>query len=109
MKEIKAIVRPAIVSRVIDALHGSDYLPGITLSTVTSFGRHPRGAEKGAVPDDEAMTKIEIVVPDALAASVVESIAHAARTGSASDGKIFVYAVEDALRIQTGERGEGAL
>ncbi len=109
MKEIKAIVRPAVVSRVIDALHGSDYLPGITLSSITSFGRHPRSAGQPAVPDDEAMTKIEIVVPDALAASVVESIARAAHTGSASDGKIFVYAVEDALRIQTGERGEGAL
>ena len=109
MKEIKAIVRPAIVSRVVDALHGSDYLPGITLSQVASFGRQPRGAEMVAVPDDEAMTKIEIVVPDDMVEGVIGIITSAARTGSASDGKIFVYAVEEVVRIQTGEHGEGAL
>ncbi|MBM4117309.1 P-II family nitrogen regulator [bacterium] len=109
MKEIKALIRPAVVSRVIDALHESVELPGITVSAVTSFGRQPPAGASAATHDDEAMTKIEIAVPDALVAQAVESLAKAAHTGSASDGKIFVFAVEDALRIASGERGEAAL
>lgn len=109
MKEIKAIVRPAIVSRVIDALHAEPGLPGITVSQVTSFGRSPRDTAPPGTHDDVAMTKIEIVVPEARVADVVDRIARAAHTGSAGDGKIFVYAVAEVLRIETGERGEAAL
>ncbi len=51
-------------------------------------------------------TKLEIVVPDALAATVVESIKQHARTGNVGDGKIFVLPVEDAIRIRTGTHEE---
>ena len=53
--------------------------------------------------------KVEIVVPDELAASIVDALAAAARTGKIGDGKVFVRDVSDAIRIRTGERGEAAL
>ena len=53
--------------------------------------------------------KIDVVVPDDLAARTVEAIERAAQTGKIGDGKIFVSAVEEVVRIRTGERGEGAL
>ena len=54
-------------------------------------------------------TKVEIVVSDALAVTVVERIAEAARTGSVGDGKIFVYGLSEVVKIRTGERGESAI
>ncbi|HQO37109.1 MAG TPA: P-II family nitrogen regulator, partial [bacterium] len=53
--------------------------------------------------------KIEIMVPDDLLERVVEAIRAASQTGQVGDGKIFVYSIEDAMRIRTGERGESAL
>lgn len=108
MKEIKAIIQPFMAEKVIDALAAIDGLPGITLSEVKGFGR-TRGRSQSS--RDEAVrclkkTKLEIVVPDALAATVLECIQQHAYTGNRGDGKIFVLPVEDAIRIRTGAHEE---
>jgi nitrogen regulatory protein P-II 1 len=108
MRELKAIIRPERVSEVLHALHSIPHLPGVTISTVRGFGR--RYPADPAQPFDEvAMTKLEIVVPAALADSVVEVIERAAHTGRVGDGKIFVIPVEHARRIRSGERDASAL
>ena len=109
MKEIKAIVRPERLSDVLQALHGIPRLPGVTVSHVRGFGRRVP-----ADPDGEAfaavdMTKLEIVVPAALASDVVSTIERAAHTGRAGDGKIFTIAVDGAVRVRSGERDDSAL
>ena len=113
MKEIKAIVKPFMTPKVIETLRGFDHLPGVTVSAVTGFGRRLSGgsppAEGSDANDEVAMSKIEIVVPDALAESVVGIIARSAHTGNPGDGKIFVYDIETVVRIRTGERGEQAI
>lgn len=111
MKEIKAIIQPFMAEKVINALAEIDGLPGITVSEVTGFGR-TRGRTQSS--EDEPIgtlrkTKLEIVLPDALLATVVESIKQHAHTGSLGDGKIFILPVEDVIRIRTGTHEEGSL
>jgi nitrogen regulatory protein P-II 1 len=108
MREIKAIIRPERLSAVLSALHTIPELPGVTISTVRGLGRRfPIDAEQ---PFDEVeMAKLEIVVPAAIAPTVVQAIHLAARTGRVGDGKVFVIPVESALRIRSGEHGVGVL
>jgi nitrogen regulatory protein PII len=86
---------------------------GMTVTEVKGFGRQKghkevyRGAEY--VVEFVPKVKVEIVVADALAQRAVEAIVRAAKTGSIGDGKIFVSSLTDAVRIRTGETGEGAL
>jgi nitrogen regulatory protein PII len=86
---------------------------GITVTEVKGFGRQKghtelyRGAEY--VIDFLPKVKIEVVVEDSLADNVVEAIESAARTGRIGDGKIFVFEVEQAIRIRTGDRGHDAI
>lgn len=112
MKEIKAIVQPFMVGKVLDALAALGDLPGLTISHVAGWGKGRAQGVSGAVQhgghEFAPKAKIEIVVPDDLAEKVVEAIAQAARTGNVGDGKVFVYAVEEVLKIRTGERGAGA-
>jgi len=86
---------------------------GLTTTDVEGFGRQRGHTEvyRGAEYQVELVPKIkiEVVVPDQAVTRVVETIARAAKTGKIGDGKIFVTAVEDAIRIRTGETGEGAL
>ena len=112
MKKIEAIVKPFKLDDVKDAL--SDVgIHGLTVSEVKGFGRQKghtesyRGAEY--IVDFLPKMKIELVVPDEMAGRVVEAIEGAARTGRIGDGKIFVTHIDDAIRIRTGERGEGAV
>ena len=109
MKEIKAIIRQDRLPVVLHALHAMAGLPGVTISTVRGWGRRhpPDGAEY--VFDDIEMTKLEIVVPAAMAADVVGAIERAAHTGRVGDGKIFVIPVEHAVKIRSGERDGSAL
>jgi nitrogen regulatory protein P-II 1 len=85
----------------------------MTVTDVRGFGRQKghtelyRGAEY--VVDFLPKVKIEIVVADNLAQGAVEAIAQAAHSGRIGDGKIFVSAIEDAVRIRTGETGDAAL
>lgn len=112
MKEIKAIILPFMLDKVLDALRGIEDLPGLAVSEIRAF-RRTRGRDAHAAPDNPVeyakMTKIETVVSDALAEKVVRVIEESARTGHIGDGKILVYEVAEMIRIRTGERGEAAI
>jgi len=114
MKEIKAIIQPFLLSKVVVALKEIEGLPGVTVSEVHGFGRaraaDASGAElRGVVVEYVKKSKLEVVVPDELAGRVIEAIRQHARTGNPGDGKIFVYRVEDVVRIRTGEHGDAAI
>src|SRR5215211_856300 len=101
MKEIKAIIRPFLLDRVLDALHDIEGLPGVIVSDARAVS-----VERGHY-EQVVKSKIEIMVPDALAEEVLQVIMKHARTGNAGDGRIFVIPVEAAIRIRTGEREPG--
>ena len=112
MKLITAIIRPFKLDDVREAL-GEVGVSGLTVTEVKGFGRQKghtelyRGAEY--VVDFLPKVKLEVVVPDAMAERTVEAIAAAAQTGRIGDGKIFVSAIESAIRIRTGERDDDAI
>ena len=112
MKLIKAIIKPFKLDDVREALSEVG-VQGITVSEVKGFGRQKghtelyRGAEY--VVDFLPKVKIETVINDDAVDKVVEAIRTAANTGKIGDGKIFVLAVEQAIRIRTGETGDEAL
>ena len=112
MKKIEAIIKPFKLDEVKEALHDVG-VSGITVTEAKGFGRQKghtelyRGAEY--VVDFLPKVKLEVVVDDALAPRVVEAIAAAAQTGRIGDGKIFVTAIESALRIRTGEKDSDAI
>ena len=112
MKKIEAIIKPFKLDEVKNALHEVG-VTGMTVSEVRGFGRQKghtevyRGAEY--VIDFLPKVKIEVVLDDALMPRAVEAIQQAAKTDKIGDGKIFVFPVEEALRIRTGERGREAV
>ena len=111
MKEIKAIIQPHMLTKVIDSLKLMENLPGVTVSEVRGFGHSPSELAKNKILEDfieyAKRAKIEIVVPDELAEQVVDVIARNAHTGLPGDGLIFVSPVNEVVRIRTGEkRGE---
>lgn len=112
MKKVEAIVKPFKLDEVKDALNDIG-IQGMTVTEVKGFGRQKghtelyRGAEY--VIDFIPKIKIEIVTSDSLVQKVVDTVEKVAKTGKIGDGKIFVYAIEDIIRIRTGERGEAAL
>jgi nitrogen regulatory protein P-II 1 len=112
VKKIEAIIKPFKLDEVKEALHEIG-VSGITVTEAKGFGRQKghtelyRGAEY--VVDFLPKVKLEVVVADDQAARVVEAIAAAAQTGRIGDGKIFVSAIESALRIRTGETDEDAI
>ncbi len=112
MKKIEAIIKPFKVEEVKNAL-GEIGVTGMTTVEVKGFGRQKghtevyRGAEY--VVEFIPKIKIEVVVAADAVPAVIERILTAARTGKIGDGKIFVYDVEDVVRIRTGERGKDAL
>jgi nitrogen regulatory protein P-II 1 len=112
MKKIEAIIKPFKLNDVKDALHEVG-LQGMTVSEVKGFGRQKghteiyRGSEYTV--DFLPKIKIEMIVPDTLVTAATEAIVKSARTGKIGDGKVFVFAVEDAIRIRTEERGEKAI
>ncbi|MGA9853075.1 MAG: P-II family nitrogen regulator [Gammaproteobacteria bacterium] len=112
MKMVAAVIKPFRLDDVREAL--SDIgVQGITVTEVKGFGRQKghtelyRGAEY--VVDFLPKVKIELAVPDDLLDRVIEAITHAAKTGKIGDGKIFVYELEQAIRIRTGETDAQAL
>lgn len=112
MKKIEAIIKPFKLDEVKDALNEIG-IQGMTVTEVKGFGRQKghtelyRGAEY--VVDFIPKIKVEIVTSDSLAEKVVQTIEKTAKTGKIGDGKIFVYPVDEAVRIRTGERGETAV
>ena len=112
MKKIEAVIKPFKLDEVKEALQEVG-LKGMTVTEVKGFGRQKghtelyRGAEY--VVDFLPKVKIEIVVEDAIVERAVEAIQQAAKTDRIGDGKIFIYDLQDAIRIRTGERGADAL
>jgi nitrogen regulatory protein P-II 1 len=112
MKLIEAIIKPFKLDEVKDALNEIG-IDGITVSEVKGFGRQKghtelyRGAEY--VVDFIPKIKMEIAVSDDLVNKVIETIQNTAKTGRIGDGKIFVIALEEAVRIRTGEKGSDAI
>lgn len=112
MKKIEAIIKPFKLDEVKDGLNEIG-IQGMTVTEVKGFGRQKghtelyRGAEY--VIDFIPKIKIEIVTADSLVQKVVSTIERVAKTGKIGDGKIFVYPIEDIVRIRTGERGEAAV
>jgi len=112
MKKIEAIIKPFKLNDVKDALHEVG-LQGMTVSEVKGFGRQKghteiyRGSEYTV--DFLPKIKIEMIVPDGLVGAATDAIIKSARTGKIGDGKVFVFPVEDAVRIRTEERGEKAI
>ena len=112
MKKIEAIIKPFKLDEVKEALQEVG-VQGITVTEVKGFGRQKghteiyRGSEYTV--DFLPKVKIEIAVSDELTAKVVETISTAARTGKVGDGKIFVTALSEVVRIRTGESGSEAI
>jgi len=112
LKKVEAIIKPFKLDDVKEALNEVG-IQGMTISEVKGYGRQKghkeiyRGAEY--VVDFIPKIKIEIVVDSELADQVVETIAQASNTGKIGDGKIFVFSVEEAVRVRTGERGKDAI
>lgn len=112
MKKIEAIIKPFKLDDVKDALNKIG-IKGMTVTEVRGFGRQKGHKEvyRGAEYTVEFLPKIkiEVVVPEKEAQKVIETILSTARTGEIGDGKIFVTAIDDIIRIRTGEKGETAL
>ena len=112
MKKIEAIIKPFKLDDVREALSAIG-ITGLTVTEVKGFGRQKghtelyRGAEY--VVDFLPKIKLEIVVAEADVERCVEAIVGAARTGKIGDGKIFVSAVEQVVRIRTGEQDQEAI
>ncbi|MFQ5898842.1 MAG: P-II family nitrogen regulator [Candidatus Methylomirabilia bacterium] len=112
MKKVEAVIKPFKLDDIKEALTEIGIV-GMTVSEVRGFGRQKghtelyRGGEYTV--DFLPKIKVEVVVPDNLAAKVVDVMASAAKTGNIGDGKIFIHPVETAIRIRTGERDEHAL
>jgi nitrogen regulatory protein P-II 1 len=112
MKKIEAIIRPFRIDDVREAL-AEIGVKGMTLTEVKGYGRQKGHTEvyRGSEYQIDFLPKIklEIVVADKLADDAVDVILKAAKTGQVGDGKIFIYEIEDAVRVRTGESGEEAL
>jgi nitrogen regulatory protein PII len=112
MKLITAIIKPFKLDEVREALSAIG-VQGITVTEIKGFGRQKghtelyRGAEY--VVDFLPKVKVEIALADELVESALEAIESSARTGKIGDGKIFVFPLEQVIRIRTGETGKDAL
>lgn len=112
MKKIEAIIKPFKLDEVKDALNQLG-VQGMTVTEVKGFGRQKGHVElyRGAEYDISFVpkVKIEVVVAEGMVQKVVPTIQDKAKTGKIGDGKIFVYDLEDVIRIRTGERGDMAI
>ena len=112
MKKIEAIIKPHKLDEVRDRLREAG-VSGMTVYEVKGFGRTGGKTEvfRGSayVVDFVPKIMVQVVVKDAVVNDVVLALASAAKTGKIGDGKIFVSAVEEAVRIRTGEKGDDAI
>ena len=112
MKKIEAIIKPFKLDDVKEALNEIG-IHGMTISEVKGYGRQKghkeiyRGAEY--VVDFIPKIKIEVIVASDMVDAVVDKIRASANTGKLGDGKIFVFPVEQVIRVRTGERGNDAI
>jgi nitrogen regulatory protein P-II 1 len=112
MKKIEAIIKPFKLDEVKDALNAIG-IHGMTVTEVKGFGRQKGHVEVYRGTEYEVSflpkVKIEVVVPDSIIEKVMSTIIEKAKTGNIGDGKIFVYSLEDVIRIRTGDKGEEAI
>ncbi|MEW6052626.1 MAG: P-II family nitrogen regulator [Nitrospirota bacterium] len=112
MKKVEAIIKPFKLDEVKDALSKLG-INGMTITEVKGFGRQKGHVEVYRGTEYEVTfipkIKLEVVIPDAIIDKVIATILEKANTGSIGDGKIFLYSLEDVIRIRTGERGEAAI
>ena len=112
MKKIEAIIKPFKLEEVKDAL-AEIGVEGMTITEVKGFGRQKghteiyRGSEYTV--DFLPKIKLELVLPDSQIDAAIGAIVKAAKTGKIGDGKVFVSAIEDSIRIRTEEKGDKAL
>ena len=112
MKKVEAIVRPEKLDDVCNALDRAGY-PGIMITEIEGHGRQ-KGIKQQWRGEEFQVNflpkmKVEIVVNDNEVDGIIRAISEAASTGSVGDGKIFVYTVDEAIRIRTREKGVRAL
>ena len=112
MKKIEAVIRHFKLEEVKDALTEIG-IQGMTVTEVRGFGRQKghKGQYRGAeyTVDFLPKVKMEVVISDDLAKTVIDTLVRTARTGQMGDGKIFVTDLEEMIRIRTGESGSEAL
>ncbi len=112
MKKVEAIIKPFKLDEVKDALNGIG-IHGMTITEVKGFGRQKGHVEvyRGAEYEVNFLpkVKIEVVVPDSIIDKVISTIIDKAKTGNIGVGKIFIYSLEDVIRIRTGDKGEAAI
>lgn len=112
MKKIEAIIKPFKLDEVKDALN-SIGIHGMTITEVKGFGRQKGHVEVYRGTEYEVTflpkIKLEVVIPDSIIDKVISTIIEKAKTGNIGDGKIFLYSLEDVIRIRTGDKGEAAI
>lgn len=112
MKKIEAIIRPSVIHAIKEALVAENIL-GMTLTEVRGFGKQKGHTElfRGIEFQVEFVNKVkvEIIVSDDKLERVIAIFLTHARTGKVGDGKIFIYPVDDVIRVRTGERGDSAI
>jgi nitrogen regulatory protein P-II 1 len=112
MKKVEAIIKPFKLDEVKNALNAIG-IKGMTVTEVKGFGRQKGHVEvyRGTEYEVNFLPKIklEIVIPDSIIDKVISTIIEKASTGNIGDGKIFLYSLEDVIRIRTGEKGEAAI
>ncbi len=113
MKKIEAIIKPFKLDEVVQGLSEAGIVCGMTVTEVKGFGRQKGFIEVYRGREYEIRflpkLKIEIVLSDELVDKTISIIMERAKTGEVGDGKIFIYDLEDAIRIRTGQRAEEAL
>jgi len=112
MKKIEAIIKAEKLDEVKDALNKVG-IHGMTATEIRGFGRQKGHVEVYRGTEYEVnflpKIKIDVVVPDATIEEVISTIINKAKTGKIGDGKLFLYSLEDVIRIRTGEKGEAAI
>jgi len=112
MKKVEAIIRPERLSSVRDLLDRNGF-PGMSATEIKGRGRQKGVALQWRAGDYKVeflpKVKLEVVVEDEDADRLIDLICEAAHTGEAGDGKIFVYPVEEVIRVRTKERGSAAV
>jgi nitrogen regulatory protein P-II 2 len=108
MKLITAVIKPFKVDEVRQAVADIG-IQGVTVTEVQGYGRPP--THPGSDPGDDFLprAKIELAVDDSIAEQVMEAVCNVARTGKSGDGKIWVFELEEAIRVRTGETGPDAI
>ncbi|NYT01310.1 MAG: P-II family nitrogen regulator [Methanosarcinales archaeon] len=112
MKKIEAIIRPEKLNQLRDIMDKKGF-PGMTVSEVRGRGRQKGIALQWRAGDYRVeflpKIKVEVVVEDEDAEELIDLICGTVQTGEAGDGKIFIYSVEDVVRVRTRERGCSAV